>query len=617
MNAYERLCRGKEYWNHWAQEMIERKDRGRDWEKEASASFDDRAMQESDFSGLSFPGPVTFAGKSFPKDVDFSGSEFHRSVSFEGVVFQGTATFEAVTFHGNAGFGKTAFMMDAFFCRDIRGKEFQSKAESQAVVDQTAPATFEGEADFSESTFHGEALFTCVTFQAEGDRSRLRTGEPRGRTITPTDRMTSYEFRNSKKTGDFDRYSSYETSFRKATFEQSVFFSWDFRMLRSSHAEVGDFPNAATSFLGPALFDGATFKATAWFRSGVFSDLFHMSDATFCDGAMFRYSKFHSYAYFERTRFEEKANFNDAFFAPADDDESLTITVNEHGHPFPQISFRGVNFLSIATFDRARFRYDADFSGCIAKSQFVLMEEVSRDMPPDFTQAVFDEAPDFGEASWPQETTGKSRSEVRRFVDGFPSRAIAEARDNMAKPDDVSRALINKVMSRWRALKVLAAKGGDHRHALCFYREEMIVSMELKGSGQGLTRWLYGLLSDFGCSVRRPLGFWFGTTVFFSIVFSALCCRTECVAQPKSFFGSGVCLVDCRTENQSYLDALGLSLRFGLPVVSASINNASNQAFYRDQPIPVVVLIAGAAQSILSATFIFLFLLGLRNRFRM
>ncbi|WP_418361219.1 pentapeptide repeat-containing protein [Streptomyces griseochromogenes] len=118
---------------------------------------------------------------------------------------------------------------------------------------------------------------------------------------------------------------------------------------------------AGATFIGPALFDGATF-GLARFDGATFASEAGFSGATFTGDACFGGAKFTGYAAFGEAKFNFNASFNQATFTR--DAWFAGATFSSGGAWFnSSASFDGTMFNSSASFDGTTFTGDARFDG--------------------------------------------------------------------------------------------------------------------------------------------------------------------------------------------------------------------------------------------------------------
>ena len=314
----------------------------------------------------------------------------------------------------------------------------------------------------------------------------------------------------------------------------------------SSHEFKGvvDFSNF--HFPGNASFDFTKFQMTANFRS----------------------AKFHYDVTFLNTKFFELALFHYAEF------EDFTM-------------FLQCSFISGVTFAHSSFKKSVNFNAVSSKGWFSLYN-VKFSRVPDFTEAHFEEAPQF--------------DNVELISEGLKN---FEVYDNLP--------------SRWRALRRLATQAHDHERELQFFKGEIIAR---RGTEDKLTHarfwfgWLYQILSDFGRSIWLPL-LWLGISLMFCTAIYAYQSHADWnqpSIEPFSCIdGAG----------DSRIAALGVSVINAFPFATIRSSDLLNQYYaclYGIQEsapvIPYVVTFVSVIQFFVSAVLLFLFFLAVRNHFR-
>lgn len=434
-----------------------------------------RFEDEADFREWRFPNIVSFKGTTFAARAVFGGALFHRSAEFEGCAFEKEAIFSGAAFHAGARFGEATFHDIALFA----GTRFRSSANFRGAVfhgqARFATADFAGVAGFSAATFKQEALFGGVAFE-----ERIVFNE------------TRFEAR-----ADFGRARFN----RRATFTQA-------------------------RFEGTAAFSGAAFTAVADFNGAAFHHEAEFEKATFSDTATFRGAGFHRRATIEDAAFKGWTNFNDAAFhhrfvarrAAFDADASFAGGVFEtscdfRGARFAQrLDFVRAQFFGVTTFAGAAFDGNATFEAVQGKEGSSLsLADCVFGRVPNFIQAHFQEAPRLDNVRIAPKRRGGVFS-----IDRDPDRA-----------------------ARWRNLKRLAIQGHDHQRELDFFAGEImaqrfVVNFPLPGRWKrpwkrawrplwpgGARYWfglVFGLFSNFGRSMFRPLAWWVAFTLLFGAV---------------------------------------------------------------------------------------------------
>jgi hypothetical protein len=437
----------------------------------------------------------------------------------------------------------------------FRGSKFAGNVRFGRVI-------FAGYAGFGEATFHRNAWFNSAKFGGEAMFGGAKFG---GKTW-------------------FD-----EASFGgKAEFGEASF---------GGHARFN-----AAKFGGKARFGGAKFGDDAGFGGAKFSDDARFDGvsfggntrfgrASFGGSARFGEASFGGHAGFGGAKFGSNARFGAASFGGHAGFDGTNFDGNAR--------FDGASFGGNAGFDDATFEKVASFRAMDGNKAFSLAGVVFNALP-DFIQAHFREAPRLDNV----------RIEPRRF--SWPTWSGAKA----SFKGDLDRT------ARWQALKRLAIQGHDH------VREQLFFKGELKSR-----RWstdypwhalfwfglIYQWLSDFGRSLVRP-PVWWGVGIG---VFAALYLGQHPAVEGRESAMSATCIA---APGVPWKAAVGLSLRNGLAVPNIKSNFTSNQIYlclygakFGRPNLPMIpdrVSILGLVQNVFSGALIFLFLLALRNHFR-
>ena len=377
-----------------------------------------------------------------------------------------------------------------------------------------------------------------------------------------------------------------------------------------------------------AYFDGARFEGWATFTDALFPDQVTFQDAVFQKCAMFNCVRFEGLTRFDGAIFRQEVSFENAVF------NERTMIQN------PEVSFSGVRFDKGAKFTKAHFHSRTSFNRAVFNNL------------TDFSASVFEGKTTFAGAKYQGQADFRAIKSTSVFlfddlgpasqdrdsgaaefstVPDFQQATFVEAPrlDNVKIGPQLSRW--NKLKAsftkgdlekegRWRALKRLATQGHDHASEQLFFREELLARRGVTDRYRHASFWLgvfYQLFSDFGRSPIRPLLWWTaGVLVFAGIYLSH---------HP----GDGECLVlECGAEtSKPWVAALGLSVHKSLPALSgfgfgdklprfhACLYGVDSQNPFRPI-IPNEVAFISVLQVLFSAVMIFLFLLAVRNHFR-
>ena len=384
--------------------------------------------------------------------------------------------------------------------------------------------------------------------------------------------------------------------FSRSAHFSSVLFSCDARFLDAQFGHQAHFPGAVFSgdavferasfthtelFTGLTSFERATMSGSAYFHRGalferaIFSCAARFGSAIFWRDARFDNVTFKGIAKFDRAYFKRNTYFDNGTFMGV---TRFYETIFE-GNAY----FQGASFQKSAAFSKASFLQDADLTDITAERAFYVTGATFTEVPA-FNQADFKHAPDLDGV---------------RFPLPFWTEVSARYRES-----EVAAPLI----ARYRALRRIAILGADPE------QEQMALKGEIRSKRGSAHKWYhaalwYGLaydaLSDFGRSMSRPLAAWFISIAIFT-AFYLLASGT-----------AGKYAVDCAiTHSPHYKSALVLSLKNALPVIGigSKAEHAAQQCLYENDPYGGIIL--QGLQNIWSAVLIFLFLLAVRNQFR-
>ena len=366
----------------------------------------------------------------------------------------------------------------------------------------------------------------------------------------------------------------YDASFGRVIFSASCNFR------NSSFTKIADFSDA--EFKHHADFRNVMVLNDANFSSTKFGNDVSFDSSDFKGSVSFREATFFREVSFSDTKFKNGANYIEATFF------RLTSFCNAQ---FEGIAlFLQCSFKSAVSFKDSSFKEFASFKAVSGKGIFAL-NNVKFSSLPDFTEAHFEEAPIFDDVELKPESFKKSQAH--------------ESKPNLP--------------SHWRALRRLAIQAHDHERELQFFKGEIIAR---RGTEDKLKHarfwfgWIYQLLSDFGRSMGWPL-IWLGVSLILFAIFYA--CQGSAdwyqqLIEPAS------CIVG---SGDSRIVALGVSVINAFPFAAINSSDLLNQFYaclYGIQEsapvIPYVVTFVGIIQFFVSAVLLFLFLLAVRNNFR-
>ncbi|MEM7471242.1 MAG: pentapeptide repeat-containing protein [Pseudomonadota bacterium] len=232
----------------------------------------------------------------------------------------------------------------------------------------------------------------------------------------------------------------------------------------------------------------------AW-KKAVFTQLALFTSATFTQRAEFDSATFTQSANFTYATFKEEANFSSTTFTQRADFNSVT---------FPESAFFDyATFTQEASFDRATFRQVAGFSFATFNkiARFVGARFGNPESPNEICQAVFDDA------VFAKSTNFRGaifRDRYPRFA-GTVFHEKTQITADKAHWPSIVQPDPGAAKEACATLRHIAAKQSLPEDEYFFFRREMGFAGR---TGPWLARpvyWLYGLISDYGYSVGRPL----------------------------------------------------------------------------------------------------------------
>ena len=337
-----------------------------------------------------------------------------------------------------------------------------------------------------------------------------------------------------------------------------------------------------------AIFSGFVFPGDTSFDEANFSRHTRFRGATFCGAATFDNATFSDYAWFEETTFSGNAWFVSATFTGEAWFFNATFTADA--------LFGNATFSSAARFFRATFIGDARFgSATFQKSTNYREAKFSKeasftgikvDRSFDMTEADFKRVPAFNQADFKQ---APELDSVK-----FPLPLLARKGEA-------------NLVARYRAIRRLAIQGADYE------REQMAFKGEIRSKRGAEHRWYhaafwYGLaydaLSDFGRSMSRPSLIWLVSIMVFSLFYLASSHKLESA------------FAHCGTADASNFEsALIISWKNALPLIGdAKAEEVARSCLYGAAAYGGIAI--QGFQRIWSALVIFLFLLAVRNQFK-
>ena len=488
--------------------------------------------------------------------------------------------------------------------KDWRGSLEPENAETRAWMEKAA-------ADFSRCLFlvrGGEG-----TQETAGEHSKEDgSGEPPVKSIQLEGNGADFSGFVFPGTATFESatFSGY------ATFESAT-FSGDARFASTTFAGNATFASATFE---SATFESATFSGRARFESATFTGPASFESATFTGNANFKSATFNGNARFESATFTGPASFDSATFSGDASFKSTTFSGNAR--------FESATFTGNARFESARFRSEANFIAINSQRAFRLIDARFQWRVPDFLSAKFAEPVLLDNV---QLAAGIEPGGLLRSIFGGLLLWITGGFDAA-------------LSAKYRALKRLAIQSDDHRNEQIFFRGELRGRRYNEDKPWHPAFWvgiLYEVASDFGRSILRPILLLFALSLVSSWFYlgrhtladvspraqlqarflSHLPDRTGALfaaAQPAQ-------ALSCK-QGKGDPAAAAVLLAIRQSSVIGALDSSKNAQIYTclygtdgDPKAPVVpgaVVLWGIGQTLLSAALWFLFLLALRNQFK-
>ena len=239
------------------------------------------------------------------------------------------------------------------------------------------------------------------------------------------------------------------------------------------------------------------------------------------------------------------------------------------------------------------FEDEISFYGSESEGSFILNSTAFVKMP-DFTQMKFQGAPRLDHVQWPQ-------------IAFFPALASFEAKH---------------LEARYRAVRQLATQGQDHENEAAAFKGEIRSRRGTEHKLWHMGFWFgmaYDALSDFGRSIARPLALWIISIIAFSGIYlwnadisphhwSDRCAEVKATKWEKAL-----------TLSFSNALVVGSPRSHDINAIYACLYNwdiGQSLAEGRRLFLPPWSTALQIAQSLWSAVLIFLFLLAVRNQFK-
>jgi uncharacterized protein YjbI with pentapeptide repeats len=373
-----------------------------------------------------------------------------------------------------------------------------------------------------------------------------------------------------------------------------------------------------------AIFHGnASFFLTKFLRDAKFGS------ATFADGANFIGTAFFGRAHFYSATFKGRANF-----ARWD---------REPGSGFQRgADFELADFEEPVSFSGLRFEGNADFSSIRSRRSFSL-GGCTFDAVPSFIAADFHVGPRLDNVAISDHFNDLEFAPIEPIKEAFVDESgqfnevwYKHHLENSKKisqrsSSEQSKTVRTELSARYRALRRIAKDTDNYRLELDMMAGELIAerakAITKSGWRKDPTIWFsigYGLLSDYGRTFVRPLGWWFAVLVVSAIAYLAIADANRAARKglpcdsSASVYGAALAVAA-----QKSLLSIGfgkgdgldgqLDCLFGTKIVRSGTANEMTVTL-PDLPLSYTIIVL--LQSVASAALLFLFFLGVRNRFR-
>jgi uncharacterized protein YjbI with pentapeptide repeats len=334
-----------------------------------------------------------------------------------------------------------------------------------------------------------------------------------------------------------------------------------------------------------ANFGGINFAAEAFFGEATFEDGATFSNATFIGRALFLRTKFLRFSNFTDANFKNVAAFREAVF----EDDCMF----DHAHFEGRTFFVDVKFMKLATFASANFGSSTSFNSTnfTSAEKPAIFTGIKADREIDLSGCAFASVPAFNRADFKQ---APDLDDVK-----FPLPAFW-------------RAGKAKLIPQYRAIRRMAIQSADYEREQMAFKGEIRCKRGTEHKPYYTAFWFglaYDALSDFGRSIAQPLAIWFASVIAFATFYF-----WNAGVGPAEWFS--LCAGDGISKA---LKAITLSAANALPLIGSSRGEVAG-TFYKclalDGHVPAWSPIIQIGQTLWSAALIFLFLLALRNQFK-
>lgn len=373
------------------------------------------------------------------------------------------------------------------------------------------------------------------------------------------------------------------------------------------------------SSVGQAIdFSGYIFPGTLSFKNAVFDGWVWFTEAQFNGPTTFRGVQFRNWAGFEWTFFKQRAMMKEVTFA------DYGVFKNAH---FGKDALFDLSEFKLGDFRGAHFDSDASFFAIQCLRGFLVghYTESNRDtkfrIVPNFTQASFREAPNTTLTIIPNYSENIRRPDDVEARYGALKRLAVQAQDHNAELRFFAEELRatpwwrdvkqpDTVKARYGALKQLAIQTQGHTAK---HRDEELRKTPWRSRIDRIIKkivgHLFGLLSNYGQSILRPIVWWIVSGLGFWLIYND---------RASSAAAKGYSCV--WSKALSYGPATYVAIVNNIPFVHFFVTSKQEEAIAciggsPDAFWPGLCLLL-LLQNLIATLLVFLFLLALRNYFR-
>jgi uncharacterized protein YjbI with pentapeptide repeats len=357
--------------------------------------------------------------------------------------------------------------------------------------------------------------------------------------------------------------------------------------------EYASFTSA--QFKGSCRFSWANFRKRSWFDRAEFSGYAQFTRTQFSERASFRSTNF-STAYFAGTHFQDDAWFHSAKFRGR---------VQFYGATFNFAVFEFAVFEKLASFDHAVFDKFIGFKEARFLGEPASFDGIVTKGAISFYSTYFEKLPDFNQAVF----SGVPRLDYVKFGSKLQ-------RDRFWESIFGSKRGLEHEAAKYRALRGLAIAAHDYENEARAFKGEIRSRRGTDHRAWDGVYWVglfYDVLSDFGRSIMRPALAWLLSIPAFAIAYLADAGRLLTATATCTDGSSPVWM-------KSAVFALKNSILFvnwdREQIRSAYACLYDQPASQADLVVPTTNALIQVGQSVWSAVLIFLFLLAVRNQFK-